>query len=180
MGYLINILVGAIGSLLAAEVWASKDRASQWLVQKAVDRLPVEEHVRRRDEWLSDLHDMPGAFQKLSWAVGCHWAVTVANARHWRLAAQERRSQKLRRQILAEIEREKVLDLHTDFVCVEVEFGSDEWLGIEQMAREIGCSVDSLLPALVHIGIRNDRKNLLKRYVRTKAALLGFMKFPFS
>jgi hypothetical protein len=78
MGYLIDILIGAAGSLLAAELWSQSDAVARWLIQKAVGRLPVDDRERRREEWLADLVDMPGAFRKLLWALGCHWAATVA------------------------------------------------------------------------------------------------------
>jgi len=81
MGYLIDILIGAAGSLVAAELWARADPFARLLIRAAVRRLPTEERERRLQEWLADLHDMPSALGKLSWAVGCHWAATVANAR---------------------------------------------------------------------------------------------------
>lgn len=83
MGYLIDILIGAGGSLIAKELWSNADPVSQWLVRKAVQRLPIEERERRLEEWAADVHDMPSAFGKLSWAVGCHWAATIANAPAW-------------------------------------------------------------------------------------------------
>jgi hypothetical protein len=84
MGYLIDIMIGAAGSLVAAELWSHADLTAQWLIRKAVRRLPAEHQERRREEWLADLHDMPGVLRKLLWAAGCHWAATVANVRAWR------------------------------------------------------------------------------------------------
>jgi hypothetical protein len=47
-------------------------------------RLRAEQQERRREEWLADLHDVPGALGKLLWAVDCHRAATVINARAWK------------------------------------------------------------------------------------------------
>ena len=85
MGYLIELLVGAAGSVLAAEVLANAEPASRWLVIRAAARLSDEgERERRREEWLADLNDMPGATAKLLWSFGCHCAVIVANTRAYR------------------------------------------------------------------------------------------------
>jgi hypothetical protein len=83
MGYLIDILIGAAASLVAKELWSDADPASQLLVRKAVQRLPEEDRERFGEEWLADLHDVPGAFGKLLWASGCHWAATLVNVRAW-------------------------------------------------------------------------------------------------
>jgi hypothetical protein len=79
MGYLIDIAVGAAGSLLAAEVYVHAEPVARWLIRKAAARVPERDRERRQEEWLADLNDMPGAVQKLLWGVGCHWAATVAN-----------------------------------------------------------------------------------------------------
>jgi hypothetical protein len=80
MGYLIELLIGVGGSLLAAEAFAHADPVSRWLVNRAAARLSDEgERERRREEWLADLNDMPGAMRKLLWCMGCHWAAIVAN-----------------------------------------------------------------------------------------------------
>jgi hypothetical protein len=84
MGYLVDILVGTAGSLVAAELWSNSDVAAKWLIRGAVRRLPRGERERRSEEWLADLREMPGALRKLSWAVGCHWAATVSNVHVWR------------------------------------------------------------------------------------------------
>jgi hypothetical protein len=81
MGYVTDILIGAAGSLVAAEIYVHAERIARWLTKKAVARLPPEDRERRLEEWTADLEDMPGAVTKLSWAVGCHWAATAANLR---------------------------------------------------------------------------------------------------
>lgn len=84
MGYLVEILLGAAGSLVAAEIWSHSELMARWLVRKAVQRLPAEDQARCEEEWLADLQDMPGALRKLSWAGGCHWSATVTNVHAWR------------------------------------------------------------------------------------------------
>jgi hypothetical protein len=84
MGYLRDLVVGAAGSLLAAEVYVHADPVARWIVRKAAKRLPADDRDRRHEEWLADLSDMPGAVEKLLWALGCHWAATVTNVRAWR------------------------------------------------------------------------------------------------
>ena len=88
MGYLRDLVVGAVASLLAAEVYVYADPVARWIVGKAAKRLPADDRDRRHEEWLADLNDMPGAVGKLLWALGCHWAAAVTNVRAWRAAHQ--------------------------------------------------------------------------------------------
>jgi hypothetical protein len=71
MGYLTELLVGAAGSLIAAEVWVHADPASRWLIKRAVRRLPEDQQERRLEEWLAGLDEFPGAIRKLLHAFGC-------------------------------------------------------------------------------------------------------------
>jgi hypothetical protein len=80
MGYLRDLGLG----LLATEIYVHASPLARWIVAGAVARLPDEERERRREEWLADLDDMPGAIEKLLWALGCHWAATVTNVQAWR------------------------------------------------------------------------------------------------
>lgn len=82
MGYLRDLGLG----LLAAEVYVHAAPLARWIVERAIARLPAEERERRHGEWLADLNDMPGAIEKLFWALGCHWAATVTNVSTWRSA----------------------------------------------------------------------------------------------
>jgi hypothetical protein len=84
MGYLRDLLVGAAGSLLAAEAYVHADPLARWIVRMAVTRLPADEQERSLEAWLADLNDMPGSIRKLLWAIGCHRAATVTNVRAWR------------------------------------------------------------------------------------------------
>jgi hypothetical protein len=78
MGYVIDILLGAAGSLVAAELWSQAEPVARWLIQKAVKCMPAEQQERCAVEWLSDLHEMPGALLKLLWALGCHRAAMLS------------------------------------------------------------------------------------------------------
>jgi hypothetical protein len=53
------------------------------MVEKAAQRVGADEKDRRREEWLADLADIPGAVGKLLWALGCHRAATVHNVLAW-------------------------------------------------------------------------------------------------
>jgi hypothetical protein len=86
MGYLRDLMIGAAGSLIAAEAYVHAHRLARWIVERAIARLPAEERERRREEWLADLNDMIGMFEKLLWALGCYWAATVTNVSAWRIA----------------------------------------------------------------------------------------------
>jgi hypothetical protein len=71
MGYLIDITLGACGSLVAAEIWSHADPLSRWLIRRAVLSLPEAQRARREEEWLAHLEETPGAVRKLLHAVGC-------------------------------------------------------------------------------------------------------------
>jgi hypothetical protein len=71
MGYLIEVVVGAIGSFIAAEFWAHGQLAAEWMIQRAVQRLPEDQQERRQEEWLAHLDDTPGVLRKLAHALGC-------------------------------------------------------------------------------------------------------------
>lgn len=102
MGYLIDFLVSAGGSLGAAEVWEHAPSLARRLTHLAVRCLPSEHQERCRKEWLADLHDTPGTLAKLCWVGGCFWAAAVANGRAW-----QRRRQMARQHREEELERER-------------------------------------------------------------------------
>jgi hypothetical protein len=80
VGYLIDVAIGAAGSLLAAEIWSHAEPLARWLVRRAVRRLPEAQRERRQEEWLAHLEETPGAVRKLLHGVGC-WSGAPAVGR---------------------------------------------------------------------------------------------------
>src|SRR6266849_4620298 len=160
MGYLrIDILIA--------------DAASQWLVRKAAQRLPRSKRERRLVEWLADLHDMPSAFAKLSWAVGCHWAATVANVHSWRAAVQKRERQEKRRRMAARVDRLKAAYSETPSALVheiEILFPPEMMCAIELGAIKYGCSAEIYVQAMVQEALYIQSRKLV--FARVKNTLL--------
>jgi hypothetical protein len=161
MGYLIDILIGVAGSLVAAELWARADLMAQWLVRGAVRRLPRNKRERRLEEWLADLHDVPSAFGKLSWAIGCHWAATVANG--LRATAQKRKRQRKRQG------RRKRLGARIDLIeasgapsgsAIDLFLPVEHWRAIDRGAIKFGCSPETYLQAVVYVEIEDQQRKL--------------------
>jgi hypothetical protein len=80
VGYVSDIILGAGGSLVAAELWAHADPLSRFFIRRATFHLPVEQRARREEEWLAHLDETPGAVRKLMHAIGC-WAAAPAVGR---------------------------------------------------------------------------------------------------
>jgi hypothetical protein len=134
MGYLRDLVVGAVASLLAAEVYVYADPVARWIVGKAAKRLLADDRDRRHEEWLADLNDMPGAVGKLLWALGCHWAATVTNVRRsWRAAHPI--------QVRQAVDRWNVrVNALAPSKRIPVFFGSGAFLGgIAAVAYEVSC-----------------------------------------
>jgi two-component sensor histidine kinase len=72
MGYLIDILIGVVGRLLTGELSAHVEPMAQWIIAKAVKRLPAESRERFREEWLAHLEEVPSGVRKLWHAFGCY------------------------------------------------------------------------------------------------------------
>jgi hypothetical protein len=72
MEYVIGLLLGILGSLIAAEIFACGPVIARSLIGLAVRRLPEEDRNRFREEWLSHLQEMPGFFSMISHALGCN------------------------------------------------------------------------------------------------------------
>jgi hypothetical protein len=64
MEYLIDCLLGIIGSLFAAEAFAWFPELAQKIVERAVKRSPEAKQERLREEWLAHLDECPWAFWK--------------------------------------------------------------------------------------------------------------------
>jgi hypothetical protein len=81
MGYLIDIMVGAISRILTGELSAHMEPMARWIIGKATDVLPADDRDRFREEWLAHLDETPGTLRKLWHAVGCYLGATkVAGA----------------------------------------------------------------------------------------------------
>lgn len=70
MDAVITILLGAVGSLIAAELYEIAPRLARWLVLRAASRLRPGERDRWYEEWLADLDEWPGNITKLARSVG--------------------------------------------------------------------------------------------------------------
>src|SRR5260370_42159638 len=91
MGYLIDIVVGTAGSLLAAEIYCRADPVSRGWIRRAVARLPAEQRALREEEWFAHLQETPGAVGKLLHGIGC-WSGAPAVARAAGVRVQQARS----------------------------------------------------------------------------------------
>jgi hypothetical protein len=76
MRYVIDILIGIVGNLIANELWARAYESAQKLVRKAARFIPVADRERQLKEWLGDLNERPSAFAQLSWALNCYVTAT--------------------------------------------------------------------------------------------------------
>jgi hypothetical protein len=73
MGYLIDILVGAVSRIVTGELGAHAEPLARLLIERAVKRLPADDRDRFREEWLAHLEETPGTLRKLWHAAGCHF-----------------------------------------------------------------------------------------------------------
>ena len=104
MDPLITILLGVIGSLLAAEIWANAPRLGRWFIERAVIKLPASKRDHYHEEWLSHLEERPGAIGKLRHALGCYFRAARALAAREKLTpATEQAVIKLTIKIIARI-----------------------------------------------------------------------------
>jgi hypothetical protein len=71
MGYLIDILIGAMSRIVARELSAHSEPLARWIIKRAVECLPVDDRDKFREEWLAHLEETPGALRKFCHAVGC-------------------------------------------------------------------------------------------------------------
>lgn len=76
MEYLIAIVLGTVGSLLACEFYGWMPRIACSITRHAASRLPPPEAQRYAEEWLSLLEETPGHCWRLIHAIGFHWAAT--------------------------------------------------------------------------------------------------------
>jgi two-component sensor histidine kinase len=69
--HLIDILIGVISGIVAAELIAHAEPVARWIIGKAVEHLPPGNRDRFREEWLAHLDETPGALRKLWHSMGC-------------------------------------------------------------------------------------------------------------
>jgi hypothetical protein len=71
MDIVVAVLLGAIGSIVAAELYALGPAIADTFIRRAVARLPKHERARFLEEWQADNDDFPGSVQKVLHAIGC-------------------------------------------------------------------------------------------------------------
>jgi hypothetical protein len=74
MGLMNGILVGVIGSLVAAEIYCLLPRISRWVATRATKKLPANLRERYSEEWQSYLNDWDGNIGKFCSALGFVWS----------------------------------------------------------------------------------------------------------
>ena len=82
MDFLIAIIEGIVGDLIANEIVAHKRAIAGWLVENAVQRLPESERDRYREEWLAHLDEVPGLIGQLRHALGCNFKAIQVELRN--------------------------------------------------------------------------------------------------
>ncbi len=73
MGVMTDILIGAVGSLVAVGVYDCLPQISRWIVGRVTARLPRVLRERYSEEWLAYLNDWDGNIGKFFAAVGFVW-----------------------------------------------------------------------------------------------------------
>src|SRR5262245_24421685 len=66
----MDLLISTLISLLVREGYAWLPKVSQWLIERAVRRLPVDLQERWREEWKADSDALPNSGVKLAHALG--------------------------------------------------------------------------------------------------------------
>jgi hypothetical protein len=69
--YLIALLLGVFGSLIAWEISLHYRHWCEAIIRSAVGRLPDDQQPIRREEWLAALNDCVGLISSFSHAAGC-------------------------------------------------------------------------------------------------------------
>jgi hypothetical protein len=64
-------IAGIIANLIASDLYDRSPTFAQWIVRRAVLRLPEAQQVRCQEEWLSHLKDCTGKISKVVHACGC-------------------------------------------------------------------------------------------------------------
>lgn len=61
----VAIVLGAVGSVIAAEFMNCLPKLTQWLLRRAVARLPEDQRERFREEWAADLEERASVLMRL-------------------------------------------------------------------------------------------------------------------
>jgi hypothetical protein len=76
----IGVLLAALASQLASEFRDWTPRWTEWLINKAVQRLPAELQERMAEEWREFISDTPGHMARVIRAVGLNFAALRVSA----------------------------------------------------------------------------------------------------
>ena len=83
MEYVTPLLVGIVGSLVAAELYARLPQVARLLIDYAIQKIPNGHRMRFKEEWLSHLEECQGNLEKLQHGYGCYvGAAAIALALH--------------------------------------------------------------------------------------------------
>ena len=66
----VAILVSVTSRLLAEDVKAWRPKLTDWLISRAVLRLPADQRERLNEEWRSHVNETPGGLTKVWCAIG--------------------------------------------------------------------------------------------------------------
>src|SRR5262249_37860178 len=72
------LLIGIIGNLVAAELWARTYGGAEKLVRRATRYLPLEDRDIQLKEWLADLNEIPSAFSRFFAALNFYMKATTS------------------------------------------------------------------------------------------------------
>jgi hypothetical protein len=75
--YVIAVLLGVIGSLIAAEIYSRANQLSRWLITHASAQLPERTRDRFHEEWIAHLDECERGVSQIFHAIGCLSTVTL-------------------------------------------------------------------------------------------------------
>ncbi len=86
---IMELVIGVVGSLIAAEAYVWAPALSAWMIRMAAARLP-RMNDRMQEQWEADLQEIPGHLAKIAFAAGLivRWRSIVGS-----LPAEEKNAQ---------------------------------------------------------------------------------------
>lgn len=96
MEYLIAVLLGTVGSLIAWEISLRYRRWCEAIIRSAVRRLPDDQRTIRQEEWLAALNDCIGLTSSFAHAIGCWVGAPAVGASLGRAIPARVKSNRLR------------------------------------------------------------------------------------